>query len=901
MSGATLEQLKVIIGAETKPLKTELEKVKSAVNSTTKSVTSSTDSIKGAFGKVAAFIASLKIAQTLVNIGKSSLQMASQVEASTQQLNRLMGESSEAFMRWGKANAQAYNMSQAEFAQYGAVYSNLLSSFIDSTDGVANQTTEVLKASSVIASATGRDISDVMERIRSGLLGNTESIEDLGINVNVAMLEATDAFKRFAGDKSWNQLDFQTQQQIRLFAILEQSTNKYGTEVLQNTNSSMGQFTAIIKDVALNIGNALLPVLNALMPVVINVANAIKIATSYFAAFMQMLFGKSASTSSLGNTTKTISDNLNGATVGADGLNDALDDTANKANKASKAMGGLMGFDELNVITSNSSSGSSGTTSGSGGVSGGSFDWGAMEDIALPEMDTSGVKKAVDKLKGIFKDLKKFLKEHKAEIIAICAGLVAGIAVCFAPTAFATISGAISGLVGVFSNFLLSVKSLGLVKTVLTGIGAALGGVSWPVVAVAAAVATLTAGIVYLYQTSESFRNLVNDTISGLFGVLSNFYNSIIVPIFDTLVDIFNTVLVPLANFIAKVVVKAVEAVSRVVLEFWKNIGVPVADFLVNILGIALQGVIDIWESWKPRIEVLFTVLNWLWDEALSPLVDFIANYVIAIFEEFGKLIEKLCPSIEEWFQGLIDFFIGVFTFDLEKAWDGIKGIFEGFTEFLSNVFGIDFGNAFGWMGERINAFLTFVKDVFGSIKTVFSGIIQFINGVFKGNWSGAWNGIVSIFKGIFQGLAGIVKQPLNAVVGIVNTVIDSINRVGFDVPDWVPVIGGKKFKINVKKIPYFANGAYVDSPTLGVFGEAGEEAVIPLERNTTGIQKIAHKLSEYMGGTASEDTNELLEVIIQVISDIDFNPTIKMDGETIAKVVNKANERINRRKGLAR
>ena len=77
----------------------------------------------------------------------------------------------------------------------------------------------LLKASSVIASATGRTMEDVMDRIRSGLLGNTEAIEDLGVNVNVALLESTDAFKKFAGDKSWNQLDFQTFQSFPFYML----------------------------------------------------------------------------------------------------------------------------------------------------------------------------------------------------------------------------------------------------------------------------------------------------------------------------------------------------------------------------------------------------------------------------------------------------------------------------------------------------------------------------------------------------------------------------------------------------------------------------------------------------------------------------------------------------------
>ena len=219
----TLEKLQVIIDAQIQPLQKELNKMRTEISNATKDVVSKTSRIKSAFSGMAKFLATLAIGATFIKIGKSSLNMAREVEASTQQVNRLMGESAQAFMRWGKASALAFNLSQSDVMNFGAIYGNLLTSFISSTSGVAKYTTELLKASSIIASGTGRTMEDVMERIRSGLLGNTEAIEDLGINVNVAMLESTDAFKRFAGDNSWNQLDFQTQQQIRLFAILEQT------------------------------------------------------------------------------------------------------------------------------------------------------------------------------------------------------------------------------------------------------------------------------------------------------------------------------------------------------------------------------------------------------------------------------------------------------------------------------------------------------------------------------------------------------------------------------------------------------------------------------------------------------------------------------------------------------
>ena len=152
-------------------------------------------------------------------------------EAAIQQVEKIYGEASKTIKEFANNTALNYNMSTKSAYKYSQIFGNLIQTITDDQKKNAQYTQELLKASSVIASATGRTMEDVMDRIRSGLLGNTEAIEDLGVNVNVALLESTEAFRKFAGDKSWNQLDFQTQQQIRLFAILEQTTKKYGDEV----------------------------------------------------------------------------------------------------------------------------------------------------------------------------------------------------------------------------------------------------------------------------------------------------------------------------------------------------------------------------------------------------------------------------------------------------------------------------------------------------------------------------------------------------------------------------------------------------------------------------------------------------------------------------------------------
>jgi phage-related protein len=312
--------------------------------------------VAGAMTLAKASVIAFAVATTaaLAAVSINGVKMAMEYESSLQQVNRIMGANAAGFIKWADTQASSYNMSRLEAVKYGAVYGNLMSSITADQAKAAQYTTDLLKASAVVASATGRQMTDVMERIRSGLLGNTEAIEDLGINVNVAMLESTAAFQRFAGGKSWEQLNFQTQQQIRLFAILEQASSKFGVDVYQNTASGLTQFTSLLKDAQLNLGQAFLPIVQVVTPILISFANNLKYITGVFSQFMQALFGTNsqqaknakaasqaaAAQTSLGKATKAASAAAKGSVAGFDEINQLQENLAGNAADAADALGG---------------------------------------------------------------------------------------------------------------------------------------------------------------------------------------------------------------------------------------------------------------------------------------------------------------------------------------------------------------------------------------------------------------------------------------------------------------------------------------------------------------------------------------------------------------------------------
>lgn len=251
-------------------VKDSAKDAESGLNKTGKAAEKTKDEFRQTKSECTALVTTFKrLAATVVasSFLRGSISNAMSMESALQSLDFTLGNSANGFVEWADANAASLNMSKREVLEYGRTYSNLVSAMTDDTEQMSLATQALINASAVIASRTGRTTQDVMERIRSGLLGNTEAIEDLGVYANVSMIESTDAFKRIAGDKSWEKLSYNTQQQIRLFSILEQTQDKYGTVTMQNTASNVANMSAVWDDFKTNVGQALIPMVTSVLPV----------------------------------------------------------------------------------------------------------------------------------------------------------------------------------------------------------------------------------------------------------------------------------------------------------------------------------------------------------------------------------------------------------------------------------------------------------------------------------------------------------------------------------------------------------------------------------------------------------------------------------------------------------
>ncbi len=240
--------------------------------------------------------------------------------------------------------------------------------------------------------------------------------------------------------------------------------------------------------------------------------------------------------------------------------------------------------------------------------------------------------------------------------------------------------------------------------------------------------------------------------------------------------------------------------------------------------------------------------------------IGIVITLLVALAATFVVLYTKC-----EWFRNGVN-----------AVWSNVKSIFKGFANFFKGAFSRDWTQTFGLLGIQLNSFFGTVSAIWNGVKGVFTGIITFIKGVFTGNWRSAFQGLADIVKSIFGMLGGIIKAPINAAISGINMAIRGINSLSFNVPSWIPGIGGSHFGVNLPTIPALAEGGIVTKATMALVGEGKEhEAVIPLSKLDKLVSRSVEKvLNAKEDSKDNKPNNNIYEIIIPV------------NGKTIAKVV---------------
>lgn len=259
-------------------------------------------------------------------------------------------------------------------------------------------------------------------------------------------------------------------------------------------------------------------------------------------------------------------------------------------------------------------------------------------------------------------------------------------------------------------------------------------------------------------------------------------------PIIDGMVGLFNSVWTDAVDPLIQQITKCWKDFTSILLELWKKYGKDILDDLGEFVVKTIELFQSIWDNvLEPIITPFLETISWLWDKHLKGMIQNIGEFIAELIDGALKIYNKFIQPIVKWLLEV-----------LSPAWSFLT----------TTVIGL-LGSMFG-----------FISDIVSSIKRVLTGLIKFITGVFTGDWKKAWEGVKDIFKGIFDLLKSIITTPINYIIDVLNGLIAGLNKIKFDVPDWVPGIGGKKFGFDIPKIQKFENGGVLFKETYGVMGE---------------------------------------------------------------------------------
>ena len=847
------------------------------MKSATQNVTVQTSKIKSAISGIKSALVGLAVGTGLLKLGKEALQVASDLTEVQNIVDVAFGSMAWKAEKFSKSALEAFGMSELSAKKTSGTYMTMAKSAGINENAASDMAVTLAGLTGDVASFynISQDLADV--RLKSVFTGETETLKELGVVMTQTNLQAYALSQGI--NKNISDMNQAEQTTLRYNFVLDRLAFVQGD--FARTSSSWANQIRILqerfKQLLGIIGNGLIAALTPVVQFLNMIISKLITFANVVSAVFGRLFGKKSGGEQAATGFSAADNAAKSATSSAGGLNNALKGTEGQAKKTAKALGSLAGFDELNTISASDSSAGAGSGADSGGIGGGGYaidpiDW----DSAFKEPDTSGIEATVDKVMGYIDRLKTFLKTNAPVITSLLAGVLAGFVAFEVIKNWAALTGPIKSLFTNIGALFALFKDVGVIET----LSVMLTGLSAPMLAIAGTVAAVTAALVYLYQTSESFRNLVNEAVGALLGILQNFYTGCLLPIFDTLVMLFNTVLLPLGSLLTDVFLTVVEAIASIVLSFWTNILAPIADFLVSVLGIAIQGVCDVIQGWMPAINTVIGILSKLWNTMLKPIVTFIQTAFITVFEIAGGIITTVANDILEAFQFVIDFFVGVFTLDIEKMWDSVCGLFgwawdticlifspigdfftdqwENIQEAFSSV-GEWFKNTFQGAWDKVCSVFSGVGKFFGDVWSNITKAFGDVAGWFRGKFSDAWTAVKNVFSTGGAVFDGIKDGILNGLKAVVNAIIKGINKVikiPFDginsalkLIKKVSILGLKPFDwistISVPQIPLLAEGTVVNKPTLGIFGEAGTEAVIPLKRNTQGLDLIAEKLAD--------------------------------------------------------
>ncbi len=576
-----------------------------------------------------------------------------------------------------------------------------------------------------------------------------------------------------------------------LFGRLRSVVSSYVSQ-----NEALNSTVTQLKD---QLGQALAPAINIVISAVQTLMPLVQRVSGMISSVMTAIGGKLATTTA------------------------AIKETADEAAEASD---GLYGFDQITRESDDSSSSSTASAS--------------VADVTAP----AGLLSWVDELKNAIK-----AQKWKSVGGVIAQGLNSCVKAIKWPDikskASKWIRGTTDGINGFSAQFdfgTLGEKISGGLNMAISSVSQFIGDTDWA--GIANGVGT---GITQFFANIDwsACKELLLNDLNGVLESISGFASGF----------------APLQGIDFSAANASLQGLLASALSLAKTVGTSLADAYDRVLKPLLGWTID--SGVPAAVDVLSEAFSML-AAFVAPVIDGISGFMAAI-EPVTSFIGSIAIDC---FNGLKNTFAKLGEVFTEKGGE-ISNIISGIGEVIRIVWK-SIEPQLTVVKATVGALLGYIRDVvvnaFSQIISVLSGVIDFVVGVFTLDFKRAFGGIANIFKSTLDGMKNSVNAVIKLINGLIsgvcdgiNVIIKGINKISLDIPSWVPGVGGKTLGFNIDtitapKIPMLATGMVATKPTVAMFGEAGAEAVVPLENNTGWIRKVAAELDASRSGGGTGD-----------------------------------------------
>ena len=773
--------------------------------------------------------------------------------------------------QWASNSMTNFGLSELSAKKYMGVFGQMSNAMGITGKAALDMAENVTGLTGDVASFYNLGTDEAYTKLKSIWNGETETLKDLGVVMTQTNLDQYALNNGFG--KTTAKMTEQEKVMLRYQYVTSALSNATGDFV--KTQDSWANQTRILtlrfQQLKASLGKGFIALFTPILRGFNSLLAGLQKVADGFASFVQMLTGADIS-SSMGSISADIAgigDDAGGAADNVSGIGDAAKKTAKDIEKS------LAGFDQINKLTEptdDSSSSGSGTdsTSGIGSVDLVPDVSGSTANVSSAISDMADkVKKALEPLKAIsFDNLVSSLDNLKRAVQPLTEKLF-------------------SGLEWGYYNVLVPLASWYIEDLIPTYIN------------------TLADAFELLNTVLDVFNPVFESAWDNFFKPIAEWTGGIVVDVINSIGDAFLLV----AGYLKEHETDVKDWTDLYITPFFKTI----TDFITELYDLI-----------KSVIGFVIDLLGPSFDE------------IVAIISGAISAIIKIVTGVLDILKGVIEFLNGIFTGDIDKCMQGIKDIIKGCLEAIWGIIKAIVSLIVNLVKGTVDIVINLLKDIFtvignilSSIKSVFDkvlmaifnavisvidgikdalwNIVDFVGDTFSSAWSNVWNGIINAFDNIFGGIVDIAKGPINLVIGLINGMLDGlesginwivrkINTLSFDVPDWVPVIGGDHFgfdlpEVGFGSIPYLAEGGYVkpNTPQLAMIGDNKHqgEVVAPEDKLLEMAQKAADMASS---AELLAEAISILKQILKILETLDLD--IQLDGKSLKKyVVDKINE----------